>query len=90
MPDTSIRILVHARDQRRDVFASLLKSEKSSKNHVDRGFNFDSRTYNEWIKIFTNGYVFTSFHAKSDHHTCRREEELIASIWHPDKSGKIS
>ena len=77
------------RDQRRDVFTFLLKLEKFSKIYVDREFNSDSRTYNEWIKILTNGCVLTSFHAKSDHRACRHEEELMASVWHPDRSKKI-
>ena len=79
-----------ARAIREGMFSRhFLKSEKSSKIHMDRGFNSDSRIYNEWIKISTNGCVLTSFHAKFDHRTRRHEEELMASVWHLDKSEKI-
>ena len=56
---------------------------------MDRGFNLNSKRYNKWIKILTNGCVLISFDAKFDHRTCRHEEELMASIWHPDKFEKI-
>ena len=88
--DTSISTLLCVRDQRRDIFASLIKLKKSSKIHVDRGFNLNSRTYNEWIKIPTNGCVLMFFHAKSDHPMYKHEEKIMASVWNSDKSEKIS
>ena len=77
-------------DQRRDVFASLLKSKKFSKIHIDWGFNLNSKKLKIVIKFSQKDAILTPLHVSTDHHVCRHQDRLMASVWHPDKSEKIS
>ena len=76
-------------DQRRDVFASLLKSKKFTKIQMDRGFNLDLRSSNKEIKKSTKRCDLTSFHMKFDHHMCMHVRKILVSVWPSDRSEKI-
>ena len=69
---------------------SLLKSKKLSKIHVDWGFNLNFTKLKIVIKFLRKDAMLALLHASADYHACRHQDRLMASVWHPDKSIKIS
>ena len=41
------------------------------------------------IKFSWKDAMLAPLHASANHHTCKHQDRLMASIWHPDKSEKI-
>ena len=56
---------------------------------MDREFNLNSKKLKIVIKFSWKDAMLASLHASADHHTRRHQDRLMASVWHPDKSGKI-
>ena len=63
--------------------------KNSQKIYVDWRFNLDFRKLKIVIKFSRKDAILTALHASADHHSCRHQDRLVASIWHLDKSGKI-
>ena len=68
---------------------SLLKLEKFSKIHVDWRFNINFKKLKMVIKFSWKNAILVPLHASADHHVCKHQDRLMASIWHLDKSKKI-
>ena len=64
--------------------------KKFSKIHKDWGFNINFRKLKIVIKFSWKDAILAPLHASADHHMCKHQDQLMASVWHPDKYEKIS
>ena len=57
---------------------------------MDWGFNIDSKKLKIVIKFSQKDAILAPLHASADHCMSKHQDRLMASVWHPNKSEKIS
>ena len=56
---------------------------------MDWGFNVNSRKLKMVIKFLRKDAMLAPHHVSADQQACRHQDQLMAFMWHLDKSEKI-